>query len=377
MKIIHKYVLAETGGPFLIGLFTFSLVVLLQRFARLADMVIAKSVPFALVGRLLLALFPTFLEIILPAALLLAVLLALGRLASDSETTALQAAGVGMRGVVLPVMMLSAAAFLCSLYIAWSGIPWGNRQLQETLARIVSLRAGAGATEHVFQEIAPGVLVYPDRVSADGTKMSGILLSHGVEGQDPLLVFARNGEFFPEKTKGALRLLLSEGTLHHEDAAAGAYRTASFERMDIFLTLGIAGGGNGDNPKQLSLPQLYRRIDAPGPDPARASCRYHFHQRLSLAFSCLAFGLFAIPLGLLQRARGKSPAFAITVAVIIFYYLFLAAGSAMESLFPAAMVLLLWFPNVIVLSLACWIFWRSESAVISIPDFLARARRRK
>lgn len=193
MKIIHKYVLAESVGPFLIGLFTFTLVVLLHRFARLADLVIAKGVPAGLVGRLLLSLFPTFLEITLPAALLLAVLLGLGRLASDSETTALCTAGIGMRGLAAPILALSGAAFLASLFVAWSGIPWGTRQLQETIAQIISIRAGAGATEHTFQEVIPGVLLYPDQVSGDGTRMSGILLSQRVEGQDPLLVFAGGG----------------------------------------------------------------------------------------------------------------------------------------------------------------------------------------
>jgi lipopolysaccharide export system permease protein len=377
MKIIHKYVLAESVGPFLIGLFTFTLVVLLHRFARLADLVIAKGVPIRLVGNLLLALFPTFLEITLPAALLLAVLLALSRLTADSETTALCTAGIGMRGLAPPILALSGVAFLANLFIAWSGIPWGTRQLQETIARIISIRAGAGATEHTFQEVSTGVLLYPDRVSGDGTRMSGILLSQHVEGQDPLLVFAMEGEFFPEKGGSLVRLFLKEGTIHHEDAAAGVYRTASFGRMDFLLPLGLAGADDSDDPKRLTLPQLSGRIAATGTSAKGATYRYHFHRRLSLAASCLAFGMFAIPLGLFQRARGKSHAFAITVFVIVFYYMFLAAGGAMESRAPAAMVLLLWLPNAIVLSIACWSLWRSESRMISIPSFFGRPRTKK
>jgi lipopolysaccharide export system permease protein len=377
MKIIHKYVLAESGAPFLIGLFTFTLVVLLHRFARLADMVIAKGVPLSLVGKLLVSLFPAFLEITLPAALLLAVLLALGRLAADSETVALQTAGVGLRGVVLPVLLLSGGTFLASLFIGWSGIPWGTRQMQETLSRILSLKAGAGASEHVFQEIAPGVLLFPDRVSPDGTRMNGVLLSQRVEGKDPLLVFAREGIFSPETGIHILRLHLSEGTIHHEDAAAGIYRTASFQGMDFLLPLVLAEAGSSEDPKRLTLPELARRSAGPGKTANVASYRYHFHRRLSLAFSCIAFGLFAMPVGMLQRARGKSPAFAITVALIVFYYLFLAAGAALETLAPGAMILLLWTPNAIVLGLALWILRRSESRLISLPALPGRGRGKK
>lgn len=377
MKILHKYLLAESAGPFLIGLFTFTLVVLLQRFSRLADLVIAKSVPVSLVGKLLLSLFPTFLEITLPAALLLAVLLALGRLGADSETTAMQAAGVGMRSVALPVFLLSCGTFLASLSIGWSGIPWGTRQMQETLAAILSLRAGAGATEHAFQEIAPGVLLYPDRVSADGRKMTGVLLSQRVEGKDPLLVFSKEGEFSPEPGSQAVRLHLLDGTIHHEDAIAGIYRAASFRRLDFLLPLGVVGAGSGDDPKRLTLPELARRSAALGNAGSGPSYRYHFHRRLSLAFSCLAFGLFATPLGMLQRVRGKSPAFAITMALIVFFYLFLAGARALEFQAPGAMVLLLWAPNAVVLGLGLWILWHSETRMISLPELFGRTARKK
>ena len=53
MKLSRKYLLAEMAGPFLLGLGSFTLVVLLHRFSRLADMVIARGVPVRLVGRLL------------------------------------------------------------------------------------------------------------------------------------------------------------------------------------------------------------------------------------------------------------------------------------------------------------------------------------
>ncbi|MBI5577057.1 MAG: LptF/LptG family permease [Deltaproteobacteria bacterium] len=374
MKIVHKYILAESLGPFLIGLFTFSLILLLHRFSRLADLVIAKSVPFPLVGRLLLSLFPMFLEIVLPAALLLAILLALGRLGADSETTAFGTAGIGIRGMLLPVLFLSVATFAASLFIGWNGIAWGTRQMQEILVRIVSTKAGAGAVEHIFQEVAPDVLLFPDRVSADGTKMNGVLLSQRIAGKDPLLVFAKEGEFLPENGTSPPGLFLSEGTIHHEDASSGAYRIAAFRRMDFRLPGGVAGAADTGDPRRMTLPELSRASAALGNTGRGPSYRYHFHRRLALAASCLAFGLFALPLGLSQRARGKSPAFAVTIALILFFYFFLAIGGALESRAPAAMILLLWTPNALVLGAAFWIFRRSDRRVVSLPSIFRAGR---
>jgi len=372
MKIIHRYILAEIWGPYLIALFTFTLVTLLHRFSRLADLVIAKGVPAPLVGKLVLSLLPAFLEITLPAALLLAVLLALGRLGVDSETTALSAAGVGMRGLIRPVLLLSLATFLGNLFIGWAGIPWGQRMLTGSLARIVSIRAGSGVDEHVFREVAPDVLLFPDRVSSEGTAMTGIMLVQRVAGQDPLLVFAKEGKFLAESGDKPAGLVLTDGTIHNEDRRTEAYRIATFREMEFRLPKGNTEGGSGSSPRNLTLPELSRKISETGGTGPAATYRYHFHKRLSLAASCLAFGLLAIPLGYFRRARGKSPAIALTLAVILVYYLFLAAAGALESYSPLLMTVLLWLPNAAGFAAACWLLWRSENRLIFLPDPFGR-----
>ncbi len=372
MKIIHKYIMAEIYAPYLIGLFTFTLVILIQRFSRLADLIVAKGVPPHLVGRLLLSLFPSFLEITLPATLLLAVLLAMGRLGADSETTAFFTAGIGMRRVAPPVLAVSALTFLFSLFIGWEGIPWGQREMNTAISRIVAMRTGAGASEHVFTEIAPDVLLFPDRVSADGTKMSGILLSQRVPNREPVLVLSRNGEFASPGDEGGVGLTLHDGAIHHEDEASGIYRMASFRTMEFRLHRDAIASARENDPRSMTLPQLSRKIAETGGMGEAATFRYHFHRRLSLSASCLAFGLLAIPLGLSQRARGRSPALASTVAVILVYYVFIAAAGAVESATPVLMTVLLWLPNAIGLCLAAWVLWRSESRMISLPSFFGR-----
>lgn len=367
MKLSRKYLLAEMSGPFLLGLGAFTLVVLLQRFSRLAEMVIARGVPAHLVGRLLLALFPPFFEITLPASLLLAVLLALGRLSADSETTALSGAGVGMRAVAVPVLIASGIVFSASLLVAWKGIAWGNRETQHVLARILSERAGAGASEHVFREIAPDVVIYPDRVSTDGQRMGGVFLSFRPPGGEPLLVFAREGRFLPASEGGPMGLELSDGTIHGNQSGKGLYRVASFGRMDFRVPVGISEVSVANAPKGMTLPELAANVERTGGVGPGTRYRYHFHRRLSLAFSCISFGLLAIPLGLTQRARGKSSAFGKTLAMILAYYIFIAVAGMLEKGSPRAMVAVLWAPNVLAVLFSAWILWRSEHRMDLVP----------
>jgi lipopolysaccharide export LptBFGC system permease protein LptF len=126
----------------------------------------------------------------------------------------------------------------------------------------------------------------------------------------------------------------------------------------------------------MTLPELSRKIDATGGRGANAKFRYHFHRRLSLAVSCLSFGLLAIPLGFSLRSRGKSSAVGITVALVLVYYLFISAAGAVERISSPGMVALLWAPNALGLSLAAWILWRSERSLTLLPRPFGRDRLR-
>jgi lipopolysaccharide export LptBFGC system permease protein LptF len=207
--------------------------------------------------------------------------------------------------------------------------------------------------------------------------MSGVFLSFRPAGDDPLLVFAREGRFIPTAGDGVVGLELSDGTIHGEPTGKALYRVASFGRMTFRIPLEASSVPGGNNPKGMTLPELSRKIDATGGREANATYRYHFHRRLSLSASCLSFGLLAIPLGFSLRSRGKSSAVGITVALFVVFYLFISAAGALEGRSNPGMIALLWAPNALGISLAAWILWRSEHSVTLLPRTFGRGRLRK
>ena len=102
--VLDRYIARELISPFAFGcaLLTFFLVI--DRIYHLTDLVITKGVPFFLVMQLLVFMLPSFLAHTFPMALLVAVLLAGGRLASDLEIVAFKAAGVSALRLFRPVM---------------------------------------------------------------------------------------------------------------------------------------------------------------------------------------------------------------------------------------------------------------------------------
>ncbi|HLH79065.1 MAG TPA: LptF/LptG family permease [Chthonomonas sp.] len=115
MKLIDKLVLYDLIGPFLTGMFMFLVLVFTAGFLFQATDMVVQGVPLNLVLKFVLYALPGILTQTFPMAMLLASLMALGRLSADREIVAIFTAGIGFPRVVLPVfvvgLLVSIVAF--------------------------------------------------------------------------------------------------------------------------------------------------------------------------------------------------------------------------------------------------------------------------
>src|SRR5438067_11628594 len=107
ISVIDRYVLRELIAPFGLSGALLTFFLLIDRIYNLTDLVITKGVPLHLVSQLLVFMLPSFLALTLPMALLVAVLLAAGRMAGDLEIVAFQASGVGPMRLFSPVLAVA------------------------------------------------------------------------------------------------------------------------------------------------------------------------------------------------------------------------------------------------------------------------------
>src|SRR5689334_139420 len=115
-------------GPLIMGLLVFTFVFLIGQIFRLTDIVLNSSVPGSLVGQLILLLLPGILSITIPMAVLVSILLGVGRLAADREILAIRTTGVNLMHICVPILML--AALLCAgmMFANQRMIPYLNRK---------------------------------------------------------------------------------------------------------------------------------------------------------------------------------------------------------------------------------------------------------
>ena len=88
-KILHRYIFRESRWRrSLLGLGVFTFVLLIARLLKLIELVVNRGPPADQVLRLFGYLMPAFLEVTVPMAMLLAILVAFGRLSADAEMIA-------------------------------------------------------------------------------------------------------------------------------------------------------------------------------------------------------------------------------------------------------------------------------------------------
>ena len=105
--ILDRYITRELILPFLLGLVVFTFLLMIQPLGDYSEQLIAKGVSWGIVVRVLGTLVPQALAVTIPMALLIGLLIGLGRLSADRETVAMQACGISIYRLLRPVLLLA------------------------------------------------------------------------------------------------------------------------------------------------------------------------------------------------------------------------------------------------------------------------------
>ena len=140
-KTTYLYILKEIFPIFLIGLMTFTVILLMDKILKLIELIVTRGVSLSQILMLLLFISPSFLIFTIPMAFLLGILLSFGRLSGDSEITAFKASGMSLYQLYLPVLLFSIGTYLLTSSLVIYGLPWGNRGFKATLYLMAQSKA--------------------------------------------------------------------------------------------------------------------------------------------------------------------------------------------------------------------------------------------
>ena len=212
LRTTDRYILREVTPAFLLGLLVFTFILMLPPIMDVAEDLIAKGVDGVTVARIMATLVPQALGLTIPMALLIGVLMGLGRMSSDRETVALQACGVSIYRMLYPLMLLAIAAGLATCYVLVIALPDANQAFREITYRTVASRAEGEVKPRIFYEDFPNVVLYVREVSITGNGWSDVFLADMRGSEQPDIYVAQYGHVVLDRgTDGWLTLCCKTG----------------------------------------------------------------------------------------------------------------------------------------------------------------------
>jgi lipopolysaccharide export system permease protein len=378
-KTLIRYLIAEVLPPFLLGLLAFTLILLIGRLLKLIELVISRGVPLLQVGKLLALIMPTFLEMTVPMAFLLAILLGLGRMANDQELLAMKASGVSPLQILWPIAGLSLMVSILTLITTLYARPTANSALKKELYDIAKSRVGTALKEKVFNDDFPKILIYVEEIIPPGNTAQGILIVDKRDRVREDIILGKVARITTDDETNTLALRLFDGSIYEREKNREGFSQTRFNIYDFKLDLDELVGPMRQKeagPKELSLAELSKSIEEKDRHGGKSIPeRMELHQRISFGFIPLMFGVLGVALALLPRTSraGRSWGFMLCLFWLLVYYVLLSFGKALGDKGLLQPIPALWLPNVTIGFIALVFFRKAmRESPLLFPAFASR-----
>lgn len=234
--ILVRYVLKELIAPFMAALFGITFLFVVDFLVKILDNVLSKGLPASTVLEIFVLNLAWMLSLSIPMAVLVACLMAFGRMSGDQEITAVKAAGVSPFSLMRPVLLV--ATLLSVLMILFN-----NWVLPEANHRSVELmNAVSRKKPHVFIDAGRLITQFPDvqlwvnRIDPVSGTLYGIQIYEMERKGPPRIVYADSASMDYVDNGATLMLRLRSGETHIVDPDdPGNYFRIRFFAQDLAM----------------------------------------------------------------------------------------------------------------------------------------------
>lgn len=361
-KTLTRYLISEVLPPFFFGLLVFTFILLIARILKLIELVITRGVPLIQTAKLFSLILPTFLELTVPMAFLLAILLGLGRLSGDQELLAMKASGISPTQILWPISIVAVIIAMITWLLTMFARPAANMAIKKELYNIAKGRVGTALKEKVFNDDFPNILIYLEEIIPPGSTAQGVLIVDKRNRVREDIILGKVALITTDEETNTLGLKLFDGSIYEREKNRPGFSQTRFNIYDFKLDLDelISPVKRKEaGPKEMSLRHLLRIIREKGAQGAKTIPeRMEFHQRISFGFVPFVFCLLGISLTLLPRSSraNRSWGFMLCFFWLLTYYAFLSLGKALGDKGVLHPIPALWLPNIVVGGVAVHFF---------------------
>jgi len=355
-KILDCYIIKEIMSFVALTASALTIMLIVRTLFYSMDLLINEKVSWLYVVKLLLYRLPAYLVLTFPMSLLASSELAIGRLSTDGEITAMRAAGISLRRIIIPfvaaALVISILSFLINDYI----VPEANRAHQNIIRENVLKKGPSYIRRNLFFRDAGNRYFYINRFNEENMTMQDIMIYELGKEYFSRTITAKKGAWVADTWK------LESGTIYNYDEKGEITYEMNFAAMDIIVKEDLQKFFiNQREPIEMNSKELEQQISIlqqAGADTKRLEVI--LHMKYSVPFSGLIFVLLGVPLGLRIKQGSKATGIIISIVLVFVYYVFVSAARSFGNGGVLDPALAAWLPNIIFAILGIIIIFRAE-----------------
>ena len=293
---------------------------------------------------------PGFIQLLVPFAAFLSVLVTYGRLYADQEMAVLQSGGgsptAGLRWMALPVLLVVLLEGWLSVHLT----PQSNLAFTDYILEQRTRQQVNTLTPGVFNVISRGERVtYADGVSDDGRTLQGVFITEQKQGHPEVNIWAEQGEQYVDQETGSRFLLLSNGKRYEALPGQRDYRVIEFGQLGQRVLVEEASRDVTDSE---AMPTADLLASGTAKDLAE------LHWRIALPLFTLVGILLAVGLSRVKPRQSRFARVLPGMGVVVLYYfaLLINQNALREGDVPAWLGY--WLVHILFLGLAVFLIRR-------------------
>jgi lipopolysaccharide export system permease protein len=274
VKKIYKLVLGAYSGPLVMTFFIALFILLMQFLWKYVDDLVGKGLSWDVIVQLLFYASWTFVPMALPLAILLASLMTFGNLGENYELVAIKAAGISLRRLMMPLVILSIVISIAAFFFSNNILPYANLKFRSILYDVRQQKLALNIKEGVYYSDIDGYVMRVGKKMPVTNMLKDIqIYDHTKGGGNTMLTIADSGTMVQTTDQQFLILTLFHGDNYDASYNSEAYtkkpfQKTSFEKEELRFDLSGFKMVRTDeelfkkNYMMLNLKQLQKQTDS-------------------------------------------------------------------------------------------------------------------
>ncbi len=235
---LARYVLREHIGPFFFAFAIITFILIIDFVPNLVDMIVGKELPFTVILRVFIYQIGWMIALSVPMSVLVATLMAFGRLTSDFEITAIKASGIPMLRIIYPVVLAAALVAWGMVYFNNQVLPDLNHRARVLMQDIKRMRPTLQMRSGAFVTDIPGYIILVDSVDHKTSNLTGVkIMETGKQDKPPRTIVAQSGHLTFANNGKDLIFDLHDGEIHEFDPKdPDKYRRLVFANQRLVIS---------------------------------------------------------------------------------------------------------------------------------------------